>query len=401
MTQLCQPPNRAPISAHSVLAIPILLALSFRIEAIQDGNTDETWLDASGLFEMLPDGGPNASRWLRDLRLNVGGWLETGLTINPAHPGDRFNGPVTFGDRYGELQLNQAYFYLERPPDQQGNNWDLGGRVDFLFGTDAAFVQAGGDPDGHWDKGLVGNNDRFYQMAIPQAYLEGVVPVGNGLIVKLGHFYTIIGNESVMAPDNFFYSHNYLMQYGEPFTQTGLLTSYSLDENFSINAGAVTGSLTGGWDGVFDHNLEEWGFLGGITWANSYTNVTVNASHGVQDNNIGDWNLYSLVLHHDISPEWHFTLQHDYGWAEHAVYGEDAQWYGIAPYLIYDVAETLSIGLRGEWFRDDEGFRVISRSRISAHPEAGGRNHLEPIPALNGEGNLAGNTYYQVTAGLN
>ena len=39
---------------------------------------------------------------------------------------------------------------------------------------------------------------------IPQAYAEAYVPVGNGLNVKAGHFYTPIGYESVPAPDNFF-----------------------------------------------------------------------------------------------------------------------------------------------------------------------------------------------------
>jgi hypothetical protein len=364
-------------------------------------SADDHWYDAAGLFEMLPKGGPNAAKWMKFFRLNVGGWVDTGITYNPARPGDRFNGTVSFGDRAGELQLNQTYLYLERPVNVQGENWDLGGRVDFLFGTDAAFAQAGGDPQGHWDRHLIGNHNRFYQLAIPQIYLEGVVPVGNGITAKLGHFYTIIGNESVMAPDNFFYSHTYLMQYGEPFTQTGLLASYSPTENLTINAGTVTGSIIGGWDGVFDHNLEQWGFLGGVTWTNNQTSFTANATHGVQDQKIGDWNLYSLVLHHDFFEDLHFTLQHDYGWADNAVNNQAAQWYGLAPYLIYDLSDTISVGIRGEWFRDDEGFRALSRARIAAHPAAGGSDHLQPIPSLNATGDLAGNTYYQLTAGLN
>lgn len=366
-----------------------------------ESSVDDHWYDATGLFEMLPKGGPNAAKWMKHFRLNVGGWLDTGITYNPAGPGDRFNGTVSFGDRAGELQLNQTYLYLERPVNVQGENWDLGGRVDFLFGTDAAFAQAGGDPQGHWDGHLVGNHNRFYQLAIPQIYLEGVAPVGNGITAKLGHFYTIVGNESVMAPDNFFYSHTYLMQYGEPFTQTGLLASYAPTENFTINAGTVTGSIIGGWDGVFDHNLEQWGFLGGVTWTNNLTSFTANATHGVQDQKIGDWNLYSLVLHHDFFEDLHFTLQHDYGWADNAVNNQAAQWYGLAPYLIYDLSETISVGIRGEWFRDDEGFRALSRARIAAHPAAGGSDHLQPIPSRNPTGDLAGNTYYQLTAGLN
>ena len=379
----------------------VLSILSVRGLAGEPHPDPGAWTGASGLFAMLPAGGPNASRWLRDLRLAVGGWVDVGGTYNPAMPGDRFNGTVTFGDRSGTLQLNQAYLYLERPVDIQGDSWDLGGRVDLMFGTDAAFAQASGDPESHWDQNLLGNDLRFYQLAIPQLYLEGVMPVGNGLLTKLGHFYTIVGNESVMAPDNFFYSHTYLMQYGEPFTQTGVLSSYAITENLTVSAGAVTGSIIGGWDGGFDHNLEQWGFLGGLTWADGETSFTGNASHGVQAQNAGDWNLVSLVLHHDVTVLTHFTLQHDYGWAEKAVAGQTAEWYGLASYLTYDLTSTLSAGLRGEWFRDDEGFRVRSRPRISAHAEAGGTGRLEAIPSRDASGQLTGNTYYAITAGLN
>ena len=41
--------------------------------------------------------------------------------------------------------------------------------------------------------------------------------------IKLGHFYTPIGYEVVPANGNFFYTHAYTMQYGEPFTHTGVL----------------------------------------------------------------------------------------------------------------------------------------------------------------------------------
>ena len=369
--------------------------------ALDKDEDDPSWVEGQGLFEMLPESGPNASKWMRNARLTLGGWVDAGYTYNPANPGDGFNGTVTFGDRSGSVQLNQTYLYLERPVDIQGDRWDFGGRVDLLYGTDAAFAQASGDPQAHWDQNLAAGNTRFYQLTIPQLFLEGVIPVGNGLTAKLGHFYTILGNESVMAPDNFFYSHSYLMQYGEPFTQTGLLLSYAPTEFLSVNAGATTGSIIGGWDGAFDHNLEQWGFLGGFTIADGETSFSANATHGVQDTNNGDWNLYSLVLHRDITESVHFTLQHDYGWAEKAVNDQTAEWYGLASYLSYDISPTLAAGLRGEWFRDDEGFRARSRPRISAQPLAAGSSPLEAIASTNQFGELSGNSYYGMTVGLN
>lgn len=378
-------------------AVGLVFALSGEAGA---AGFDAAW-EATGVLGMLPEGGPNASGWMKGARLTFGGWLDGGYTYNPGNPGDNFNGTVTFGDRSGSVQLNQAYFYLERPIDQQGDRWDFGGRLDVMLGTDAVFTQAHGSGDGHWDQHLIGNSGRFYQMAIPQAYLELVAPIGTGLRVKGGHFYTILGNETVMAPDNFFYSHTYMMQYGEPFTQTGLLASYAPFDSLSISAGAVTGSLAGGWDGAFDTHLGEWGFLGGLTWSGEGTSFSANAIHGSQADKPGDWSLYSLVLHHDMMDRLHFTLQHDYGWAANAVEDQTATWYGLAPYLSYDLDDDLAFGVRGEWFRDDLGDRVMSRVRISAHPAAGGRAGLLPISSVDDRGNLAGNTYYAITAGLN
>jgi len=395
-----------PAYLHQVVAGLLVLVLPLLVHpvmALEKGfsEEDKPWYASSGLFEMLPDGGPNELSWMRRGRLTIGGWIDAGLTYNPANPGDGFNGTVSFGDRSGAPQLNQTYFYLERPIDIQGESWDLGGRVDLLYGTDAAFTVASGDPQSHWDQNLGDGNSRFYQFAIPQLYLEGVVPIENGLVVKLGHFYTTLGNESVMAPDNFFYSHSYMMQFGEPFTQSGFLASYSPAEFLTITAGTTTGSIIGGWDGGFDHNLEQWGFLGGVTWADGETSFSANATHGIQDENDGDWNLYSLIFHRDITETTHLTLQHDYGWADKAVDNQTAEWYGIASYFSYDITSSLAVGVRGEWFRDDEGFRARSRPRISAHTAAGGKSDLEAIPSLNDVGQLTGNTYYAITAGLN
>ena len=72
------------------------------------------------------------------------GWLAQGFTINPDDPNDRFNGPLTFNDRSNEYQLNQLYFAFENIVDRCGCDWDLGGRVDLLYGTDYFFTQAAG-----------------------------------------------------------------------------------------------------------------------------------------------------------------------------------------------------------------------------------------------------------------
>jgi hypothetical protein len=76
----------------------------------------------------------------------VGGWANAGITYNASNPANGFNGPVTFGDRDSEVQLNQLNLFIQRAVATEGDAWDFGGRFDVMFGTDSIFTQAYGVP---------------------------------------------------------------------------------------------------------------------------------------------------------------------------------------------------------------------------------------------------------------
>jgi hypothetical protein len=95
-------------------------------------------------------------------------------------------------------------------------------------------------------------------------------------------------------------------------------------------------------------------------------------------------------------------LQHDHGYANNVVVSsgvKDAQWYGINTHLYYDVKDNLSVGLRGEWFRDQDGFRVCSPGRVSAATNDNNGNAVSS--AANFSASCQPATYYAITAGLN
>lgn len=389
------------------------LALAITALCLMGAAQAKSLEEASTLLEAAGD--PNESSVMKNSGLKVGGWANAGITYNAAAPDNNFNGPVTFGDRNGEVQLNQLNLYLQRAVATEGDKFDLGGRFDIMFGSDAIFTQAYGVPAfdvnsglpmrrNHWDLDLLGSNDnRFYDLAIPQAYLEAYVPIGNGLNIKAGHFYTPIGYETVPAPDNFFYTHAYTMQYGEPFTHTGVMGNYTVDPNWAVMGGVVTGSSTGGWDGGWDKHLGNWAGLMGATYTTTDKNSSVNVSGtygGTSEQSSEDWAMYSIVAKHNITDKMHLMLQHDHGFADGVLIGvpTDAEWYGVNTHLTYDVMDNLTAGVRGEWFRDQNGFRVCSPGRVAA--------------SLDGEGNsfasggsfgatCSAASYYAVTAGVN
>ncbi len=361
----------------------------------------------------------NETKFMKDLGVTLGGWTQFGVTYNSTSPDNNFNGPVTFGDRSGEFQLNQLYLYLQKAVATEGDAFSFGWRADFMFGTDSIFTQAYGVPaydlnDGtaltrnQWDLNFLRNTNRFYDIAFPQVYLEAYVPVGNGLNLKLGHFYTPIGYEVVTAPDNFFYTHAYTMQYGEPFTHTGLLANYTFDKNWSAVAGVLTGSASGGWDGGFNQQLGNWtGLLGG-TWntEDKATSFNLTGTYGgISERHSTAWAMYSMVFKHNFLDNLHFVMQHDHGFANGVITpkgaGTDATWYGINTYLMYDIMDNLGVGIRGEWFRDNDGFRVCSPGRVAA-----GINADSAGAAYSNAGNIGSVTcqpasYYAFTLGMN
>lgn len=353
---------------------------------------------------------------LRDSGIRVGGWINGGATFNPSQSAG-FNGPVTFADRSNRAQLNQFNIFVQRAVVAEGSAWDIGGRIDFMFGSDAIFTQAYGVPSfdvntgqplarSNWDLDVCCASTRYYGIAFPQAYAEAYVPVGNGLNVKMGHFYTPIGYESVPAPDNFFYTHAYTMQYGEPFTHTGILGNYKISKNWSFVGATTTGSATGGWDGGFDKQLGNWGGIAGITWTSDDMGSSINLSGTYGETSTRStepWGMYSLVMKHQVTPKTFFVFQHDHGYASGVLLNgvnKNAQWYGINTHLYYDLTPELAVGMRAEWFRDQDGFRVFSPGRVSAATNNRGFSY-----AL-GSGQLGNSTsvpadYYAITVGMN
>lgn len=344
MTTLLRGLNRRALIAASGFIVLNFAALA--------ANADDA--TPTGLIQSLS--GKDASSWagLQPLGLNLGGWAATGINYNADTPSDRSNGPVSMTDRAGEFHLYQLNLFIEKAV-VKGSSWDVGGRFDFMFGTDTRYTQA----TGHWDTGLISQRDlRFYDIALPQAYVEVFAPIGNGLSGKFGHFYTIIGYESVPSPLNFFSSHTYSFK-SSPFTTTGALFSYALNEQWSLNFGAVTGADN------FARDLGAMSHMSGLTWSNAETGSTVSFAvlqGDVYKNQRSELVYYSAIAQQNLG-KWRYVLQHDRGVQQNAVaQGQNAEWYSVVQYLTYQATDTWGLGLRGEWFRDHNGVRYSAGS---------------------------------------
>lgn len=314
--------------------------------------------------------------------INMGGWVQQGITGNATDPADNFNGPLATNDRSGEYQLNQAWMYFVRPTKTDGCGFDLGGRIDMAYGTDWRFGMNQGLED------RIDSPNQLYGLVLPQFYLEAAL---NNLTVKMGHWATGMGYEMVPAVGNFFYSHNYLMSYTEPLLVTGIVADYKLNDRWTAVAG-----LHRGWM-VFEDSNTDWDYITGFRWMSDdkRTGLSLLLDGGEETNFFGVDHyrtVYAMVLTHKFTEALNYAFQYNHGWEYGGALpatGADAQWYGICQWLTYALNPKLSLGGRVEWFRDNNGDRV-----------AGVGGWIGSDRGWQGAPGFAGN-FYEVTVGLN
>jgi hypothetical protein len=305
-----------------------------------------------------------------DSAYQIGGWTNVGYHDDPIPLSFTRNDLGSFQDYPDRFELAQQWFYLGRTVDGS-NGFDIGGRIDMMYGVDAQKTQAFGNPTslgvpaalaaagaagtrgiGTFDNSL---DHTPYGWAIPQAY--GEVAVGD-LAVKVGHFFTPIGYEVVPATGNFFMSHSYTMFNSEPFTHTGALATYS-----GFEALTLYGGWTAGWDTGFDQFASGSNAIGGfginvgdnitLTYLNTYGNF------GWRDLGGDDSYSHSFVGTVGLTDNLQYIFQSDYLRTDEdndailAVAGLPDETIGINQYMIYSLNDLISLGGRIEWWRAD------------------------------------------------
>jgi len=299
--------------------------------------------------------------------------------------------------------MNQLNLSFERAAAQDGCCWSLGGRVDLLYGTDYVFTTAMGletqaDGSQRWNgngpRGAGPGSAALYGLAMPQLYAEVYAPVLDGMNIKLGHFYSPLGYEEVMASRNFFYSHSYSLQYGEPLTLTGAVANCRVSRNLQLLVGGTLG-----WNS-FDSSRDQWGVLAGVEWeANDGCTSLAWMVHTGDDGppgvnspaffpgptNAHNVTLSSLVVTRQVTDRLQYVFQHDFGVEQDGEFSggtfNAAKWYGINQYLLYELNDCWSFGVRFEWFRDQDHSRVLDLATGA------------PL--------VSGGNYYALTAGAN
>ena len=319
------------------------------------------------------------------LDLSLYGYVEASYTQNFNNPKDGVNQHRSFDGDANSFRPNMTQIVLEKAAKAGGTMKDRAGfRVKLNVGEDAKFT---------------GGNSGSDEFDFQETYIQYIAPIGNGLTFQAGRMNTLIGYEVIESPLNPNFSRSFLFGMGEPFTVTGLRASYDFNDKVSFAISAIN-SFTGAT--ADDNNSKSVEAL--LSYA-PMDNVGVSlfafwGPEGVRNDSVPnpvkdkdpmqventDRVQVGGILDWQATDKLEFVVEGYYGNQANAVLDPgteasydscmhgankltcsnkvaatepmigNAQWGGIAGYVIYDFTDALGIRVRTEYFSDGSGF---------------------------------------------
>ncbi len=233
-------------------------------------------------------------------RTKLYGWFEP--TVNGSTSGTT-NFPVANDAISNRLELNQFVVYLERLPNTvQTDHVDWGFHLTSLFGTDYHFTTG----KGYLSSQLLDHNNTYgFDPALE--YVDVYIPkVGKGMNVRVGRFISVPGIEAQLAPNNYTFSHSLLYSI-DPFTDTGIIGTVKLSDQWLVQLGLTAGHDVAPWT---DDATPSGTFCLGYTTRSVNDNLYACAN-GINDAKYRYNNLqqYDLTWYHRFSKRIHSATE--------------------------------------------------------------------------------------------
>jgi len=286
---------------------------------------------------------------------NFGGHVALSYNYNFNNPNSRSNAAAdntffrVFDDKANQFTVNQAELWIDKPTTTES---PIGFGLDFIIGRDAKKIHSLG-------LGISSGDDptKSDVFDLTQAYVTYKAPIGKGLDLKAGKFVTLHGAEVIRRPSNFNISRS--IQFGNaiPFTHTGITATYAFTDWLTL-----TGGIVNGWDNSDDNNDGK--SLHGMATITPLKDLTVilGGTWGAEqtDRTGPKRTLLDFLVTYKPIPPLTLTVNYNHG-SEDEAFGvgtPTATWHSVSGYAIYDVTDKLSVGVRGEYFADEDGFRL-------------------------------------------
>lgn len=272
---------------------------------------------------------------------NLYGYVEASYTHNFNNPNSGRNANRIFDIDANSFRPHMAQLVFEKEGKAGGTTVDRAGfRIKLNFGRDAQLT------------GGSGGDDVDYQ----EAYAQYIAPIGNGLDIRIGRMNTLIGYEVIESPLNPNFSRSWLFGLGEPFTTTGLRASYEFNEKVALSVGVINA-----WNGATSDtnrskSIEALLGLNPMEWL-SVSLFGFWGPEGARGASNTDLVQLGGIVTVQATEQTSLVLEGYYANQDNAVMARrDAQWHGIAGYVIHDFNDQWGVRGRMEWFKDADGF---------------------------------------------
>lgn len=290
------------------------------------------------------------------------GHAEVGVTTRLSPTDAPLNWGHLFTDRDGQPLINQVMLTAQHDIDSSAKTPNWGFKVQGFWGSDARVTHLLGVLDS--------SPNSINQFDIVEAHVDAHLPIiaSGGVDIKAGLYPTLLGAEVIDSTANFFYSHNYIFNFGVPLKHTGVMTtthfSHGIDLYLGVDSDVNTSFGSGG-----DNNGAP-AFQGGIGFTVGKNATVLITTHIGPEDARGsfDFNgkpintnkalryLNDAVITIKLSPKLTSTTDinyiHDDGY--HVSGG------GISEQLVYTFNDNVSFGARGEIWDDGNGYFVAA-----------------------------------------
>ena len=314
--------------------------------------------------------------------INIYGYTEAGWFYDSTSPrkgvGTTFIGYNNFKS---DVTLDKVSLNIERTVDLAKKQFDVGFRLEGIYGADAAFIHS----NGLWDT-QTGHD----QWDLLQAYADVALPY-IPMRLRVGKWIELAGFEQFSAniygafgdPMRALYSYSYQFLYAEPGTQTGLLATYVVNPQWTVDLGTTLG-----WNQSLRDANHALDFLGRVTFTPSDKTTVIfvmtegpefpiGVGHNLSPGDSANWwTALDLVITQKVNDKLSLGLGTDYVETPKIPGLQDKakQWGGVAGYASYTLDPHLTLNARLEWYKD----------------AAGGFSTAAPVGA----------NYYEITGGL-
>ena len=292
--------------------------------------------------------------------ISIYGYVEGGYMYDFTAPSGNA-GPtyMGFNNFKNTAILDKISLNVERTVDPTKKAFDVGFRVEGIYGADAAFIHSNGMMDSQ-----TGRN----QWDLLQAYVDVTFP-NLPVRLRVGKWIELAGFEQFSAniygafgdPARALYSYSYQFLYAEPGTQTGALLTYVLNPQWTLDAG-----FTRGWNQSTRDANDALDFLGRVTFTPSdKTSIIFVMTEGPEfptgagrnlppGDNRDWWTALDLVITQKITDKLSLGLGFDYVETPHipGLAGGAKRWGGVAGYASYTIDPHFTLNTRLEWYED-------------------------------------------------